>query len=66
MNTYINKDNIEWLTISRTIIGIIAIVSIVVRFSKIFIHRCIFMPLLVTKIIEKCPYKLVRFCFGLK
>ena len=34
MNTYINKDNIEWLTISRTIIGIIAIVSIVVRFSK--------------------------------
>ena len=34
MNTYINKDNIEWLTISRTIIGIIAIVSIVVGFSK--------------------------------
>lgn len=34
MNTYINKDNIEWLTILRTIIGIIAIVSIVVRFSK--------------------------------
>ena len=34
MNTYINKDNIEWLTISRTIIGIIAIVSIVVCFSK--------------------------------
>ena len=26
----------------------------------------IFMPLLVTKIIEKCPYKFVRFCFGLK
>ena len=35
-------------------------------FFKIFIHRSIFMPLLVTKIIEKSPYKLVRFCFGLK
>ena len=26
----------------------------------------IFMPLLVTKVIEKCPYKFVRLCFGLK
>ena len=26
----------------------------------------IFMPLLVTKIVEKCPYKIIRLCFGLK
>lgn len=26
----------------------------------------VFMPLLVTKFVEKCPYKLIRLCFGLK
>ena len=26
----------------------------------------LFMPLLVTKCVEKCPYKIIRLCFGLK